>query len=211
MTIIQLIFYGFSAVAIASGLMVVTAKNSVHNVLFLVLTFFGMAGIWILLNAEFLALILVLVYVGAVMTLFLFVVMMLNVDLEPRRESFVRYLPFAALIVLVIVGLSILVLGPERFGLLRVPMPAPFPADYSNTAALGSVLYTEYAYPFEVAGALLLAAIIAAITLSHRKPKNRKVQDIARQLARNPKDTLRMVNLPSEKKSPMTGLRDNNP
>jgi NADH-quinone oxidoreductase subunit J len=211
MTIIHLIFYAFATVAVASGVMVVAAKNSIHSVLFLVLAFFAMAGVWVLLNAEFLALILVLVYVGAVMTLFLFVIMMLNVDHQSQRESFVRYLPFAALILLLIVGLTIMVLGPERFGLMRVPSPAPYPADYSNTADLGSVLYTVYAYPFEIAGALLLAGIIAAITLSHRKPKKRKVQNIADQIARRPEDSMRILNLRSENKTPSTGLRDNNP
>lgn len=209
MTFIHIIFYGFSILAIASGLMVVTARNSMHSVLFLVLAFFAMAGLWVLLDAEFLALILVLVYVGAVMTLFLFVVMMLNVDIEPSRESFVRYLPIAALIVAAVIGISIFVLNPERFSLLRFPAPVPLPADYSNTADLGSVLYTSYAYPFEVAGTLLLAAIIAAITLSHHKPKNRKIQSVSKQVARKAQDSVKLLNLPSEIKKPSTGLRDN--
>jgi NADH-quinone oxidoreductase subunit J len=200
MTALQIIFYAFAAVAISSGLMVVIAKNSVHGVLFLVLTFFAMSGIWILLNAEFLALILLLVYVGAVMTLFLFVVMMLNLDKEPTRESFVRYLPLAALAILIVVGLIIMVVGPQTFGLLQVPSPLPFPANYSNTVALGSVLYTEYAYPFEVAGALLLTAIIAAITLSHRVPKNRKVQNVSKQVEVKRDQRVKLVNIPSEKK-----------
>jgi NADH-quinone oxidoreductase subunit J len=180
--------------------MVVAAKNSVHSVLFLVLAFFAMAGIWILLSAEFLALILVLVYVGAVMTLFLFVVMMLNIDKEVKREGFVRYFPIAAFIVVLVVGLIVMVVGPERFGLTHVPLPAPFPANYSNTADLGSVLYTNYAYPFEIAGVLLLTAIIAAITLTHRPPKQRKVQNIAKQIAVKRDQRVKLINMPSEKK-----------
>lgn len=200
MTILHLIFYAFSAVAIGSGLLVVASKNPVHGVLFLVLAFFAMSGVWIILNAEFLALILVLVYVGAVMTLFLFVVMMLNIDLASKRESFVKYLPLAALIVLVIVGLTVMVVGPAQFGLIHAPVPEATSAEFSNTAALGAVLYTQYAYPFEVAGVLLLTAIIAAITLSHRPPKNRKIQIIAEQLAVQPKDRMKLINMPSEKK-----------
>lgn len=200
MTALHLIFYAFSAVAIASGVMVVSSKNAVHSVLFLVLTFFAMAGIWILLNAEFLALILVLVYVGAVMTLFLFVVMMLNLNTDGKREGFVRYLPFAALTLVIVVGLVVMVVGPEHFGLIAVPAPAPLAANYSNTADLGSVLYTNYAYPFEIAAVLLLTAIIAAITLTHRPPKNRKSQNIAQQIAVKPKQRVKLVNIPSEQK-----------
>jgi NADH-quinone oxidoreductase subunit J len=205
MTVPHIIFYLFATLAVASGVMVVAAKNSVHGVLFLVLAFFAMGGIWILLSAEFLALILVLVYVGAVMTLFLFVVMMLNLDKEVLREGFVRYLPFAALIVLLVMGLIIMVVGPERFGLTHIPAPTPFPADYSNTADLGAVLYTVYAYPFEVAGALLLTAIIAAISLTHRFPKRRKVQNVAKQIAVQPSQRVKLINLTSEKKAPSQG------
>lgn len=200
MTSVQIIFYLFATVAVAAGVMVVAAKNSVHSVLFLVLAFFAMGGIWMLLSAEFLALILVLVYVGAVMTLFLFVVMMLNIDKEVKREGFVRYFPIAAFIVVLVVGLIVMVVGPERFGLTQVPSPAPFPGDYSNTSDLGSVLYTNYAYPFEVAGVLLLTAIIAAISLTHRPPKNRKTQIIAKQININPKQRMKLINMPSEKK-----------
>lgn len=200
MTFLHIIFYAFSAVAIAAGVMVVVSKNPVHGVLFLVLAFFGMAGIWVLLSAEFLALILVLVYVGAVMTLFLFVVMMLNLDLVGSRKSFVRFLPLAAFIVFIVVGLMIMVVGQKSFGLIQMPAPLPFAADYSNTAALGSVLYTDYAYPFEIAGMILLTAIIAAITLSHRPPKNRKVQIIADQIKVRAEDRMHLINMPSDLK-----------
>lgn len=200
MTILQLIFYLFGAVAVLSGVMVVIARNAMHSVLFLVLAFFAMGGIWVILSAEFLALILVLVYVGAVMTLFLFVVMMLNLDKEPSKEGFVRYLPFAAIVVVVMLGLTVIAIGPAKFGLTQVPSPAPLPADFNNTATLGSVLYTFYAYPFEIAGALLLLSIIAAITLTHRLPKHRKVQIISEQLAVTRDQRVKLVNLPSEKK-----------
>ncbi len=200
MTTLHFIFYIFSAVAVISAMMVVASKNPVHGVLFLVLTFFATAGVWLILNAEFLALVLVLVYVGAVMTLFLFVVMMLSTDILSRQEGFVRYLPFAALLILLMIGLTVMVLGPGHFGLAQVAAPAASAADYSNTADLGSVLYTNYAYPFEVAAVLLLTSIIAAIALSHRKPKDRKSQRISAQIAARPENRLRLVNMPSEKK-----------
>lgn len=197
MTPLHIIFYLFSFLAVGSALMVVAARNSVHGVLFLVLTFFSMAGIWIMLHAEFLALILVLVYVGAVMTLFLFVVMMLRVKVEATQRGLVRYFPIAVLAVVVIMGLIMMVIAPKQDGLAPPMTP---PADYNNTTDLGSVLYTNYAYPFEVAGVLLLTAIIAAICLAHRAPKQRKVENIAKQIAVKAKDRMKLVNLPSEKK-----------
>src|SRR3990167_8621794 len=200
MTALQIIFYLFAATAIISALMVVAAKNPVHGVLFLVLTFFASAGIWLILNAEFLALILVLVYVGAVMTLFLFVVMMLSTRLVQTKEGFVRYLPFAVLVVLFIVGVTLLVVNPDRLGLAVVPLPAPKLADYSNIADLGGVLYTEYAYPFEVAAVLLLTAIIAAIALTHRRPLGRRAQITGKQLEARPSDRVRLVKMPTEKR-----------
>ncbi len=200
MTVLQIIFYVFAAVAIFSGLMVIIARNTVHSVLFLVLTFFASAGLWLLMDAEFLALILVLVYVGAVMTLFLFVVMMLRLHVAPLREGFVRFLPIAAMIVAVIVGLAMLVLGPSHFGLSVVATPAALPADYNNIANLGSVLYTDYAYPFEVAGVLLLTAIVAAIALAHRKAHGRKSQNSAEQIAVRAADRMRLVKMKVEKK-----------
>ncbi len=201
MTILQLIFYAFSVVAVFSAMMVVGSSNPVRGALFLVLTFFAMAGIWMILHAEFLALILVLVYVGAVMTLFLFVVMMLSVSRVSLQEGFVRYLPIYALIVLTITGLIIMVLGPKQFGLLQMPIPALKPADYSNIASLGMVLYTQYVYPFEVSAVLLLTAIVAAISLTHRAGKRHKSQKISAQISVRAKDRLTLVNMPSEKPS----------
>ncbi len=196
MTALHIIFYLFSITAIVSGFMVVTAKNAVRSALFLVLTFFAMAGVWMLLRAEFLALILILVYVGAVMTLFLFVVMMLNLDTSSLREGFVRYLPFGVAIVLLLMGLVIVTIAPARF----VAAPALEAVNDNNIANLGMVLYTDYAYPFEVAGALLLTAIVAAISLTHRVAKRRKVQNISEQIAVQPEQRIRLVNMPAEKK-----------
>lgn len=197
--ILHLIFYAFATIAIASALMVITTRHPVRSVLSLVITFFAMAGIWMILHAEFLSLILLLVYVGAVMTLFLFVVMMLSVKQESRRKGFVRYLPFGALIVLLVVGLTLVAIGPERFNLSNMPVPAPVPANYSNTLELGKLLYTEYAYPFEIAGVILLAAIIAAITLTHRGPRRRKSQNAVQQVSVKRSDRLRIIKMPPEK------------
>jgi NADH-quinone oxidoreductase subunit J len=199
MTILQLIFYAFSALAIFSGMLVVASSNPVRGALFLVLTFFAMAGLWLLLQAEFLALVLVLVYVGAVMTLFLFVVMMLSVDRMNLREGFVRLLPLGLFVVLLTVGLMVMVVSPKYLGLTHYPMPT-LPADYNNITSLGALLYTDYAYPFEIAAVLLLTAIVAAITLTHRKDKNSKSQNARRQISVRPENQMRLVNLPSETK-----------
>lgn len=205
MTFLQFVFYAFATVAVISGTMVVASKNPVHGALSLVLTFVAMAGVWIILQAEFLALILVLVYVGAVMTLFLFVVMMLTVGRTTLREGFVRYLPLGLLIVFMIVGLIFMIVGPNRFGLSHVPTPASFPSDYSNIADLGEVLYTKYAYPFEIAAVLLLTAIVAAIALTHGKGKKHKKQSASKQIAVQAKDRFRLVDMKSENSINPTG------
>lgn len=180
---LHLIFYAFSAVAVLSALNVITTHNPVRSVLSLVVTFFAMAGVWMILHAEFLAIILVLVYVGAVMTLFLFVVMMLNIDRETKQSGFVNYLPYGVVIVGLMTGLTLFAVGPDYFGMSAMPAPAAYPTDYSNIETIGNVLYTDYVYPFEIAGVILLAAIIASITLSHRPPHRRKVQNIDKQIA----------------------------
>jgi NADH-quinone oxidoreductase subunit J len=197
MSSLQIIFYVLAAMVIFSGVMVVSSRNSVHGALFLVLAFFSMAGIWMLLQAEFLALILVLVYVGAVMTLFLFVVMMLQVNVTRFREGFVRYLPLGLLMVLMIIGLLIYVVRSNSFHMTLLTVLS---SDYDNTANLGMVLYTDYAYPFEIAAVLLLTAIVAAISLTHRKSTNRKTQIIENQIAVNRKDRVRLVKMPFERK-----------
>jgi NADH-quinone oxidoreductase subunit J len=199
-TPLHIIFYVFATVAVCSAVAVITVRNPVRSVLSLVVTFFSMAGIWMLLHAEFLSLILLLVYVGAVMTLFLFVVMMLNIDIEYKRSGFVRYLPFGIIIVLLMMGLTIAAVGPQYFGMAQMPIPQPKSADYSNIHELGMLLYTDYAYPFEIAGVLLLAAMIAAITLAHRPPVRRKSQNISEQIAVRPEDRVRLINMPSEPK-----------
>jgi NADH-quinone oxidoreductase subunit J len=193
---LHIIFCFFSALAIGSAVSVIVVRNPVRSVLSLVVAFFAMAGIWMILRAEFLSLVLVLVYVGAVMTLFLFVVMMLNIDVEPLRSGFVRYLPFGVILVLLLIGLLLVAVGPSYFGLAQMPAPQPEPADYSNIQQLGALLYTDYVYPFEIAGVLLLAAMIAAITLAHRKPKRRKMQDPAAQITALPERRVRLIKMP---------------
>lgn len=196
LTPIHVIFYAFATVAVVSALVVITARNPVRSVLSLVVTFFSMAGVWMLLHAEFLSLILILVYVGAVMTLFLFVVMMLNIHLA-KQKSFVNYLPFGILIVLLLTGLILLAISPKDLNLPDM-IPPVTANNVSNTAALGQVLYTIYAYPFEIAGVILLAAIIAAITLTHRKPRSKR-QDISAQIQVKPEDRLRIIKMPASK------------
>lgn len=198
LTPIRVIFYIFAAIAVCSAISVITVRNPVRSVLSLVVTFFAMAVIWMLLRAEFLSLILLLVYVGAVMTLFLFVVMMLNIDKETKKSAYVRYLPLGLLIVVGLTGLTMTVLMPNYFGFARMPAPLPEPADYSNIRGLGMVLFTDYAYPFEIAGVILLAAMIAAITLAHRGPVRRKVQKVNKQVAVRPEDRLRLINMAPE-------------
>src|SRR5215212_2539273 len=169
------VFYAFGAVLLLSGLLVITARNPVHGVLFLVLSFFTAAGIWLLRRAQFLAIALVVVYVGAVMVLFLFVVMMLDINLERVREGFWRNLPLAALVGVVMVAEMTLVIAGRYFDLASRPLVLP--PGYSNTKALGRVLYTDYVLAFEIAAVILLVAIVAAISLTLRKRKDSRAQD----------------------------------
>ena len=200
LTPLHFIFYMFAAIAVGSAVAVITVRNPVHSVLSLVITFFAMAGVWMILHAEFLSLILLLVYVGAVMTLFLFVVMMLNIDQESLKGGFVRYLPYGTALIVLVTGMVMVMLGPKYFGLTLMPAPMSVPADYSNVRALGVLLFTDYIYAFEIAGVLLLAAIVAAITLAHRAPTRRKVQNSADQIAVRPEDRLRIIKMASEPK-----------
>lgn len=194
------IFYVYAAIMLFAAFRVVTVKNSVHAVLFLVLTFACGSVLWVLLEAEFLAIALVLVYVGAVMVLFLFVVMMLDINTAPLREGFIRYLPVAALIGLAVVGQMIMVLGPKRFGLHEIAAPVRHAADYSNTREIGVALYTHYLYPLEVAAVILLVAIIAAITLTMRKGLDTKYQDPSKQVRVRKQDRLRIVKMKAEER-----------
>ena len=199
MTFQTALFYLFSAILVFAALRVVTSRNPVHAVLWLVLAFFTAAAHWLMLRAEFLAIVLVLVYVGAVMVLFLFVVMMLDINFDNLRKEFRSYIPVGATVgVLVLVEMALTLLG----GRLGVAAPAganPIAAG-SNTKALGSLVYTEYVYPFELAAVILLVAIIAAIALTHRKRSKTKYQNPAEQIKVRARDRLRVLNIPSEKK-----------
>jgi NADH-quinone oxidoreductase subunit J len=191
------VFYVFAGILLLSALRVITARNPVHAALSLVLAFFTAAGIWLLLRAEFLAITLVLVYVGAVMVLFLFVVMMLDVNLERLREGFWKNLPTATVVGGVMAFEMVAMLASRHFGSSTGTRVVP--PDYSNTKELGRVLYTQYVYAFEIAAVILLVAIIAAIALTLRRRKDTKAQDPARQVAARREDRVRLVQMPSEK------------
>ncbi|BAL25356.1 NADH dehydrogenase I, chain J [Azoarcus sp. KH32C] len=182
-----------------AGLRVITARNPVHAALFLVLAFFTAGGIWLLLAAEFLAIVLVMVYVGAVMVLFLFVVMMLDINIDRLREGFWSYLPVGALIGALLVVEMALVLGGRYFGLEAMPEPPAALAGYSNTRELGRLLYTDYAYPFELASLLLLVAMVVAVTLTLRTRKGIRRVDPAVQVAVKRADCVELVSIPVEK------------
>jgi NADH-quinone oxidoreductase subunit J len=190
MTIPELFFYVYAGVCIASAFMVIASKNAVHSVLFLILTFVSASGLFVLIGAEFLAMILIVVYVGAVAVLFLFVVMMLDVDFSELREGVLNYLPFGALIGLIFLGELVSIfffnwtISPNAQSVLASPIPSL--ATMSNTEALGRVLYTRYVYFFEAAGIVLLVAMIGAIVLTLRHKPNIKRQNIADQVARTP-------------------------
>jgi NADH-quinone oxidoreductase subunit J len=198
--IVQVIaFYLFAIVAVVSGLLVVANRNPVYSVLFLILTFFNAAGLFVLIGAEFLAMMLVVVYVGAVAVLFLFVVMMLDINFVELRQGFVRYLPIGALVgIILVVELGFVFFGvrlsPETAQAIAAPVP-PI-AEVSNTQALGELLYTKYFYLFQSAGMVLLVAMIGAIVLTHRERAGVKRQRISTQLARGT-DSVEIKNVPS--------------
>jgi len=188
------LFLAFGAVLLVSGVLVITARNPVHGVLFLVLAFFTAAGIWLLLRAEFLAIALVVVYVGAVMVLFLFVVMMLDINLERVREGFWRNLPLA----LIVGGIMVLEMVAVLANRIFATRPVDVAPGYSNTKELGRVLYTQYAFAFEIAAVLLLVAIIAAIALTLRRRKDSRSQDPAAQVRARREERVQLVSMPSE-------------
>jgi NADH-quinone oxidoreductase subunit J len=194
----QVIFYVYATATLFAAFRVITVKNPVHAVLFLVLAFVCSSALWLLLEAEFLAIALVLVYVGAVMVLFLFVVMMLDINIVPLREGFIRYLPVAAMIGIAVIVQMIMVLGPQNFGLDEVAAPARHGLEYSNTRELGVALYTEYLYPLEVAAVILLVAIVAAIVLTMRKGLDTKYQNPSEQVRVRKQDRLRIVKMKAE-------------
>ncbi|MDZ4201588.1 MAG: NADH-quinone oxidoreductase subunit J [Gallionella sp.] len=191
------VFYVFAALTVFAALRVITARNPVHAVMFLVLAFISSSGIWLLLEAEFLAITLVLVYVGAVMVLFLFVVMMLDINLVRLREGFWRWLPFGAVLAGLMVFQMVWVLGATEPAAGSVAVKHA--ADYSNTKELGRLIYTDYVYPFELAAVLLLIAMVAAIALTLRRRKDSKSQVVAEQVAVKKADRLRIVSMPAEK------------
>lgn len=186
-------FYTFSAVLIASAVAVISARNPVHSVLFLILTFFNAAGLFVLLGAEFIAMTLVIVYVGAVAVLFLFVVMMLDIDFASLRKGMLRHLPVGAIVGVVLMAEFIWMYTtwqghPEA----ALHLASPIRGDLSNTHQLGQVLYTQYVYLFQISGLILLVAMIGAIALTHRTRPSVRRQDIASQVARNPRDVLKV-------------------
>ena len=199
MTFEKMVFYGFSLILVIAALRVITARNPVHSALYLVLAFFTSSALWLLLEAEFLAITLVLVYVGAVMVLFLFVVMMLNLNIDILREGFIKYLPIGAAVALLsVVEMTIVLTG--NFSADKITAPVRKAAGYSNTEAIGSVLYTDYFLPFEIATVVLLVAIVAAIALTMRRRVGNKYQNPSHQVRVQKQDRLRVVKMNSESK-----------
>jgi NADH-quinone oxidoreductase subunit J len=190
-------FYLFAAIVVASGVMTIFSRNPVHSVLWLILAFFNAAGLFLLLGAEFIAMLLVIVYVGAVAVLFLFVVMMLDVDSATLRAGFARYLPFGALLALVLLVEIIFAIAAWNAGSIAPAVrAAPVTGAVPNIEALGTVLYTRYLYIFEAAGLVLLVAMIGAIVLTHRTRTGVRPQNVSRQNQRRPQDATRNVNQP---------------
>ena len=200
MTFEKLVFYILAAILVFAATRVITVRNPVHAALHLVLAFFTCAGLWLLLEAEFLAITLVLVYVGAVMVLFLFVVMMLDINTAPLREGFIKYLPVGLTVAALMILEMYLVLRSKYFDAESMPAPARRSSDYSNTRELGSVLYTDYVYAFEIASVILVVAIIAAIALTLRKRPESKMQNPAEQVKVRRADRVRLVKMEAETK-----------
>ena len=200
MTFQTALFYIFAAILVFAAVRVVTARNPVHAVLWLVLAFFTAAAHWLTLRAEFLAIVLVLVYVGAVMVLFLFVVMMLDINFDNLRRQIRSYIPVGATVgALVLVEMALTLLGGRMGGATGAADTA---GSAGNTAALGTLVYTQYVYPFEIAAVILLVAIIAAIALTHRTRRDSKYQKPGDQVKVRPRDRLRVLSMPSEKREP---------
>ncbi|MCG6868315.1 MAG: NADH-quinone oxidoreductase subunit J [Gammaproteobacteria bacterium] len=197
MSFTEVVFFVFASIMVLSALRMITVRNPVLAALFLVLTFFSGAAIWLLAEAEFLAIVLVLVYVGAVMVLFLFVVMMLDINIARMREGFIKYLPVGVFVAIVLLVEMVLVVGAKTFDDSSAPVPAP--EGFDNTQALGSVLYTEYVYPFEIAAVILLVAIVAAIALTLRKRPETRYQNPARQVRVKREDRVRLVKMEGER------------
>ncbi len=191
--LVEILFWVFASILVISALAMIMVKNPVHAAMLLVLCFFTSASVWLLIEAEFLAVVLILVYVGAVMVLFLFVVMMLDINIEELRRGFTRYALLGGIVAGVVVFQLVSVVWARSLGLDVTAGATPQPADYSNTAELGKVLYTDYVYPFELAAVLLLIAIVAAISLTMRKRPGLKLQNISKQVAVRAADRVRIV------------------
>jgi NADH-quinone oxidoreductase subunit J len=197
--LVEILFWVFASILGIAALGMITVRNPVHSALLLVLCFFTSAAIWLLIEAEFLAVVLILVYVGAVMVLFLFVVMMLDINIEEVRGRVTKYALFGGVVAGVVVFELVSVVWTRSLGLDVTVGAVAQPATYSNTAELGKVLYTEYVYPFELAAVLLLIAIVAAISLTMRKRAGLKQQDIAKQVAVRREDRVRIVQVAAER------------
>ena len=193
------VFYFLSTILVLAGVRVITSRNPVHAALFLVLAFFTASGIWMLLQAEFLAIALVLIYVGAVMVLFLFVVMMLDINLDRLREGFWSYLPLGSIIALLMVAEMGLVLGGNYLGLMESNLPQTS-VGYSNVQAVGRLMFTDYVYPFELASVILLVGIVAAVALTQRGKRKNKAVDPSQQVFVKARDRYRVLQMPAEKR-----------
>ncbi|MBL0318221.1 MAG: NADH-quinone oxidoreductase subunit J [Alphaproteobacteria bacterium] len=190
----MLMFYVLSALTLLSGVCVITMKNPVHSVLFLIFAFFNASGLFILMGAEFVAMILVIVYVGAVAVLFLFVIMMMNVNYAVLKQGFIKYLPIGACVALVMfTELFVVMRATDAAPKIPAPLAQQIPTNISNTRAIGNVLYTDYLAPFEVAGVILFVAMVGAIVLTHRQRTGVRKQNISKQVARRAKDGVELV------------------
>lgn len=205
MTFEQLIFYILAGIAVIASVMMISVNNPVKAALWLVLAFIATAGVWITAQAEFLGIVLILVYAGAVMVLFLFVVMMLDINLVKLKEGFIRYLPIGVLAAVAIFAMMYMVVGPNNFGLDQTGTPVKFDADYSNTAAIGLQLYTVHVYAFILAAVLLLVGIVAAIalTIRRRPPHEVKYQNIDKQVKTQAADRVELVKMKATKEQPI--------
>ncbi|MDF2529322.1 MAG: NADH:ubiquinone oxidoreductase subunit 6 [Gammaproteobacteria bacterium] len=208
----EVLFYIFASICVISALMVITSRNPVRAVLSLVSAFVSAAALWMLIEAEFLSLVLIVVYVGAVMVLFLFVVMMLDIEVAELKASFVRYWPVAAVAGIGIIAILIWAVGPGHFGPNQFPAPAAHAVDYSNIQELGMSLFTNYLYPFELSAVILLSAMVAAITLTFRGHRSgTKSQIVSKQIAVRSKDRLTIVKMPAEQPNTASHQEGENP